>query len=84
MAGSASSRAGSSWPLWAKKATGFSQATRRTSASAIPLSRMSATVFGTLRGSLTPQSAALLTRIRSVPKRLTSATMRGSSIFVEG
>ena len=67
MAGSASSAAGSSWPLWAKKATGLSQATRRTSASAIPLSRMRATVFGTFRGSLTPQSAALLIRIRSVP-----------------
>ena len=50
----------------------------------MPASRIAATVFGTFSGSLTPQSAALLMRMRSAPYCLTSATMRGSSILVCG
>ena len=52
--------------------------------SAMPLSFSSATVFGTFSGSLTPQSAALLIRMRALPYRFTSATMRASSILVCG
>jgi hypothetical protein len=52
--------------------------------SGTPASRSACAVFGTLSGSLTPQSAALFTIMRSAPKRCTSATMRASSIFVFG
>ena len=75
----------SSRPLWAKKATGLlpddrlDVAPRRRRAA-----RIARAVFGTFSGSLTPQSAALFTMMRSVPYFFTSATMRASSIFVYG
>ncbi len=49
-----------------------------------PASRMAAAVLGTFSGSLTPQSAALFTMIRSLPYFFTSATIRASSILVWG
>jgi len=67
-----------------EKRTGFFQKIVSMAASAIPAARMAATVFGTLSTSLTPQSAALFTRIRSAPNCWTRETMRGSSIFVAG
>ena len=76
--------AGSSRPLCAKNVSGLVQTIVSMSASAMPASRIAARVFGTLSGSLMPQSAALLTMMRSVPYFLTSATMRCSSIFVFG
>src|SRR5690606_4550378 len=57
----------SSRPLWAKKATGLSQTIVSMVRSEIPCARMMSIVFGTLSGSLMPQSAALFTMIRSLP-----------------
>ena len=66
-AGSSSS-ARSSRPLCAKNAIGFVQTIGLDVVVGDARLRASrATVFGTLSGSLTPQSAALLTMMRSVP-----------------
>ena len=49
-----------------------------------PASASALAVFGTFNGSLTPQSAAEFTSMRSAPYFWTSATIRGSSIVVFG
>ncbi len=53
-------------------------------ASAKPARSSACTGFGTISGSQMPQSAALLTTMRSTPYSRTIFTMRGGSIFVFG
>ena len=57
----------SSRPLCAKNAAGLLHTIVSMVASLMPASRMRAAVFGTSSGSLTPQSAALLMMMRSLP-----------------
>jgi hypothetical protein len=71
-------------PVWPKNAMGFDHTIVSMSCSEMPAFFISSAVFGTLSGSLTPQSAALLMMMRSVPYFSKRATILTSFILVSG